>query len=100
MVAFTKSENMRHPHLKSVSLLLVAAFLLQDIAQAAPAALPSRDIVHSPHLLKISPSAATVREVHKGSQPRLLIHIQDAHANLSSQENTAKVLDELFPVTV
>ncbi|MGH7197931.1 MAG: hypothetical protein ACREH5_04225, partial [Candidatus Omnitrophota bacterium] len=87
---------MRHPLLKSISLLLAAAFLLQDLSFAAQFEFTPRDVVHDPALLKIASSAGRVREIHRGSQPKLLIHIQDAHANPSAQENVAKVLEELI----
>ncbi len=82
--------------LKSTALVLLAAFIFHDFSFAATLELPSRDLSHNPFILKVPDSIAKISEVHKGRVPKLLIHIQDAHTNLSAQENLSKVLEELI----
>ncbi|HTL70460.1 MAG TPA: hypothetical protein VL404_04125, partial [Candidatus Eisenbacteria bacterium] len=84
------------PALRLLSLLVAASFLLQDVTLAATPDLFSRDIAQNPTLLKVSPQFAEINEIHRGQRPRLIIHIQDAHTNLSGQENLANVLEELI----
>ncbi len=38
----------------------------------------------------------TVQEMHAGTNGRLIIHIQDAHANLSGQQSLSKALDRIL----
>ena len=38
----------------------------------------------------------TVQEMHTGTNGRLIIHIQDAHANLSGQQSLSKALDQIL----
>ncbi|HTL69657.1 MAG TPA: phosphoenolpyruvate carboxykinase (GTP) [Candidatus Eisenbacteria bacterium] len=83
--------------LRGISLLLTAAMMMNDVAYAAPmlSGLLAKDLAHDPGLLQISPAVAQIHEIHRGADKRLLIHIEDAHTNLSGQENLAKVLEEL-----
>src|SRR3990167_8942967 len=102
-----KNKSSFHPLLRSVALLLIATFFLQDISWAdaihagAIHESPLQKILHDPTHLKISPSIANITEIFKsprkgsGTAP-LLIHIQDAHTNLSAQDNLANVLEELI----
>ena len=86
------------PLFRGIALFLVVSFSLHDVSYAAPAlelSFFSRDIVQNPGLIKISPAFGKITDVHKG-KTRLLIHIQDAHTNLSAQENISKALEELI----
>jgi len=90
-----------NPILRTIALVLVISFALSDISHAAPAAtinlnFLSPNLAVNPSLLKLSPQVAKIGEVHHGTAPRFLIHIQDAHTNFSAQENIAKVLEELI----
>ena len=82
--------------LKAIALFLSLSFLLSDLAWAAPLELSVKDIAHDPNHLKISPRFAKITDSHKGTKPRLLVHIQDAHTNPSAQENLASTLEELI----
>ncbi|HXV19242.1 MAG TPA: hypothetical protein VD883_04105, partial [Candidatus Omnitrophota bacterium] len=96
--------NTRNPILRSIALTLVVAFALQEAAHAAPVnslsasalAQPQNVIVQDPSRFEVPSEFAYLREVHKGSDGTLIIHIQDAHTNLSGQENLAKALDEIM----
>ena len=106
-VTHQKQRSSFNLSIRSISLFLIAAFFLQDISWAGPVGLgaiyesPLQGILHNPSRLKISPSIANVVEFFngprkdKGTAP-LLIHIQDAHTNLSAQNNLANVLEELI----
>src|SRR3989338_4747046 len=82
--------------IRTVALALVLSFAIHDILQAAPLTLAPRDLAHNPNILKLPASVARITEVHKSPASRLLIHIQDAHTNLSAQNNIAKTLEELI----
>ena len=71
---------------------LAFAFFAQEMSLAAPLAQ-----VRQPMLLEIPPEFAALKEMHtQSSDAPFLIHIQDAHANISGQENLAKTLDVLM----
>ena len=80
------------------------AFSVQDLFYAAP--IESLNILGSPKLIEVisqDPTRfeapldfVTMQEVHKGTNGRLIIHIQDAHSNLSGQQNLAGALDEIM----
>jgi len=87
----------RYPFMvRAIALSLLTAFVVQDLGHAAPAELLSRNLAENPSILKISPGVARIEEIHRGSRNRLLIHVQDAHTNVSGQQNLAKVLEELI----
>ncbi|MBI2094764.1 MAG: response regulator [Candidatus Omnitrophica bacterium] len=83
---------------RAVALFLSASLLIQDLSAAAAleTTLWANPPATDPALVKFSPSVAGTREWHKGPRGRLLIHIQDAHTNLSAQENLAEVLKALI----
>ncbi|MBI4432017.1 MAG: hypothetical protein HY592_00845, partial [Candidatus Omnitrophica bacterium] len=95
--------------LKSIALVLVAAFVVQELAWAAPllSSSPSlggdpvdsrlrvNDIVMDPSRLEMPSEFSSLKEFHRGSNGKLIIHIQDAHSNLSGQENLAKTLEAI-----
>lgn len=83
--------------LRIISLLLLLSFPLQDIAYASPDfARPAQGPAIDPARLSFESDIARVTAAYQGSDERLLIHIQDAHTNVSAQENIAKVLEELI----
>ena len=94
----TSVKSRFSPALRSIALALVISFGASEVAHAAPGAvnLLSEPIASNPALLKVSPGFAKVHDVYTGHSGKLLIHIQDAHANLSAQDNLAKALDELI----
>ena len=49
-----------------------------------------------PGSLLVSAAAASVNDSHRGTSGKVLIHIQDAHTNLSAQKNLATILDEII----
>ncbi len=107
MKLFNKSYSVRV--MKAFSFILLVSFAGSEIAQAASlsgvSSLPAASKISSP-LLDVSsfqvPGAySQYKESHQaplqnGSPAPLIILIQDAHANLSSQENLAKTLDDLM----
>lgn len=85
--------------LKTISLFLIAGFLVHDVAWAAPEISAIAVTLTAPKITEIRfpEDTAKVSETHSaGGGARLLIHIQDAHANLGAQRNIAKALDELI----
>lgn len=87
-----------------ISLGLVVAFLATDVAYAAPsmALPPAREIPPIARLLS-DPSTfeapidfASLKELHTGTRNTFIIHIQDAHSNVSGQQNLAGALDALM----
>ena len=82
--------------LKIISLFLIAGFLVHDVAWAAPEISAVTVTLTMPKVTEIrfTEDTAKVGETYQGREPRLLIHIQDAHANLGAQRNIAKTLDE------
>ena len=81
--------------IRTTALVLIAAFSLNEISWAAPALTVSTPISKTMPKIGISPVHGRVRELYKGKQPQLLIHIQDAHANLGAQKNISAILDQL-----
>ena len=82
--------------LRIFSWLVILAFGMQEFSHAAvPLSAIIRKPIHQstlqqviqdPSLLEIPHEFATVQEIHQGTNDRLIIHIQDAHSNLSGQE--------------
>ncbi len=102
-------------HLRSISLVIVLLFSLEQISFAAPNVfadksvsnafkiLPQSPITHTlsdlleqPSKIQIPFNYAQVQELHQGTNGKLIINIQDAHANTSGQMHLAKTLDELM----
>ncbi|MGH7197832.1 MAG: hypothetical protein ACREH5_03725 [Candidatus Omnitrophota bacterium] len=78
------------------------SFLATDLAYAAAFEGAQRPVsagellAHDPLRLEIPSEYAKLQEVYKGQNDTLLIHIQDAHSNLSGQENLANALDQIL----
>ncbi|MBF0254530.1 MAG: hypothetical protein HQL11_05350, partial [Candidatus Omnitrophica bacterium] len=93
--------------LKATAVLLVLAFFCQEIAQAAPlppsagpgvsAAITQEalldSVLRNPMLLEIPGGSVMLREVHPGTNGRLIVHIQDAHANYGAQKALAEGIE-------
>ncbi len=103
----------KRPILKSIAAILVATFLATDLAYAYPSdggvsgTVPWRgqslSASESQTLLLKDPSRfeapvefSSLKEIHKGDDKTFIIHIQDAHANLSGQQNLANSLDQIM----
>ncbi len=90
------------PILKLISLILVVAFCCTEMSYAAslepPAIKPSplETILQDPASFQAPFDFVSLKEIHKGSEKTFIIHIQDAHSNLSGQQNLANALDEIM----
>ncbi len=89
--------------IRLISVVLVLSFFFSEVAWAAPLEIggvsPSQLQVLSndPTRFEAPVQFAMLREIHsakggsasggKGNQPVFIIHIQDAHVNLSGQQN-------------
>ena len=88
--------------IKALALLLAFIFTLSEISYAAPleaasfVQTPLQIISQDPTRFEAPVAFTTLREVHKGDKPTFIIHIQDAHANLSGQQNLAAALDDIM----
>jgi hypothetical protein len=85
-----------------IAFFLVVTFAASEASHAAPLA-PLSAPAESSVSLAADPSHfeapldwTTLQEIHKGDSKKLIIHVQDAHANLSGQENLAAALDFLM----
>lgn len=71
-----------------------------NIAAAQPIPLPPpmaiSQFINDPARIDMPLENVTVQEIHPGTNGKLIIHIQDAHANLSGQQSLAKALDKLL----
>jgi hypothetical protein len=93
---------------KVIAGILVCTFACLDLAHAAQTlpmggsasqgskATPFNQIIRDPSKLNIPFENATLKAVHQGTNGKLIIHIQDAHANLSGQQSLAKILDHFM----
>lgn len=60
------------------------------VVKIAPA-----DVIQNPSLIQIPQNAFILQESHAGTNGRFILHIQDAHTNLSGQQNLARGLENL-----
>ncbi|MBI3251823.1 MAG: hypothetical protein HYZ52_00690 [Candidatus Omnitrophica bacterium] len=91
--------------IKAIALVLAGTFLIQELSYAAPVdsmyshdssyGSPLQMIAQNPTLFETPLDFADLKEIHRGTNGRLIIHIQDAHSNLSGQENLAKTLEAI-----
>jgi len=89
-----------------ISWLLILTFGTEQLCSAAPLLpqtpikriqrQPTDFIVKNPSHIDIPFEYASLRAIHKGTNGKLIIHIQDAHANYSGQRNMARILDYLM----
>lgn len=88
--------------LRLLSSLLVITFLIQEVSYAAPSLDTTNSFVSPLQVISMDPTCfeapldyVTMKEVH-GAKGPFIIHIQDAHSNLSGQQNLAGALDEIM----
>ncbi|MEI8344922.1 MAG: radical SAM protein, partial [Candidatus Omnitrophota bacterium] len=81
----------------------MVSFSFQELSYAAPfaavhaASVSIRDgILADPLSLEVSSRFASLQEGFAGTNGKLIIHIEDPHANLSGQKNIASVLTQLL----
>ncbi len=85
-----------------IALVLALSFSVMEVAYAAPyesikaGEIPLQVISEDVSRLEAPAEYTTLREIHKGNQGILIIHFQDAHSNLSGQQNMANALDALM----
>ncbi|NQT90322.1 MAG: hypothetical protein HQ558_03615, partial [Candidatus Omnitrophica bacterium] len=110
----TITYNIRHHLRKLISIVVILSFTTTNVyGYAGPTLFKKKshaqrylkdearkdygDVVSSPSLLGISQNLGQVVEWHKADadKGRLIIHIQDHHADPTAQLNIAGVLDEL-----
>ncbi len=87
--------------LRPIALLLALIFAFEEAAKAAPiSAPPTLDaqaaLCADPSSLIVPFESAVLKEIHRGTNGRFVIHIQDAHSNLSGQRNLAAALDSIL----
>ncbi|MEI8345609.1 MAG: hypothetical protein WCG06_06015, partial [Candidatus Omnitrophota bacterium] len=89
--------KMKNLPIRFLSAFLAIAFLLQEVSYAfayEPAALivpvsassEANLLLSDPFIFKAPLDEVSVKEIHKGPKDVFIIHIQDAHNNLSGQE--------------
>ena len=96
--------NKRSLTIKSLSLLLAFSFLLTELSYSAPPSeglgvlgfSKSFNLSQDPTRFEAPLDFSALKEIHRGTQDTFIIHIQDAHSNLSGQENLAKTLDAIM----
>lgn len=86
----------RSPRLRAVAALALSAFLAQECALAAQLAGPAPAPGPAPGSFRVDSAFAKIQETHQGRDGRFIIHLQDAHNNLSAQENLARTLEDLI----
>src|SRR3989338_862481 len=101
--------NTKRLTIKSISIILIAAFVCQDFAYAAPEigrlALSLAPVVR----VNLSPSVAKIDQVWQAERirhqsvgglqqvkPKMLYLLQDAHTNESAQLNIAKSIESIL----
>src|SRR3989338_4862199 len=89
--------------LKTIAGVLAFIFIFQELSHAAPVdaaafvrETPFQAIAQDPTRFEAPVEFSMLKEVHKGRNGTFIIHIHDAHTNLSGQENLAKALDDLM----
>ncbi|MBI4432237.1 MAG: hypothetical protein HY592_01990 [Candidatus Omnitrophica bacterium] len=91
---------MKNTHfIKAISSFLVFAFLTAELSHAAGSieTPPSiKPIFQDPSRFEAPLNFCSLKEIHQGSKDTFIIHIQDAHSNLSGQENLSRTLDALM----
>jgi len=97
-----KKDNLK---LRVISLCLAGVLCFQEVSYSAPpyegfgvigSPKPLEQISADPTRFEVPADFSTLREIHKGSNGKLIIHIQDAHSNLSGQQNLASTLDSIM----
>lgn len=86
-----RRARMRRPRratgFKLAAGVIAGLFLIQQIAWSAPPSVFS---------ISVDEKHGRIRQRYKGSDERIVIHVQDAHMNSQAQENLARVIAELI----
>ena len=89
---------------KLLSLFIVQAFVLSNIAFAVPTTAATDDslklskqkeVISDPEKMIIPREAGLVKSKFAGKNGKLIVHIQDAHCNFEAQSNIAKIIETL-----
>ena len=98
-----KKTNRTH---KILSGMLISTVLFTGLGFAEPLRLRNehspemmsaiQELKKDPSSLQVAPASGFVSESFKGRSGKLIIHIQDAHTNVSGQKNLAAVLEEMI----
>ncbi len=80
---------------RAISLLIVLSFLFQEISYANPELKPiSWNFIPKPSInFDLPQSVALIEDSYKGTDPKIVILVQDAHTNDSGQMNISKALE-------
>ena len=87
---------------KTIAAVLAGVFLLQQVSYAAPFERQAvqvsalQGLVQDPSRFEVPANTSLLKQVHKGNQGKFIIVVQDAHSNLSGQENLAATLDDMM----
>ncbi|MBU0605882.1 MAG: hypothetical protein KKH77_06300, partial [Candidatus Omnitrophica bacterium] len=102
-----KGEGIMKFWKKTISILLIHAFLLSNLPAGAlqsalaatsdnPTTSPTtKDITANPDGIVISRDCGIVKSKYTGKSGKLIVHIQDAHCNYEAQTNIAKIIEGL-----
>lgn len=97
-----------NPIKRSLSIGVIGAFFIQSLGLAAPVVtaenalslkapdIPLSEVIQNPSKLRLPLEYASLKELHTGTNGKLIIHIQDAHSNYSGQMNMAQALEEMI----
>src|SRR3989338_1223104 len=97
----------RKPHkpvVRSIAFILAFTFIFLELAQAAPAfdaagpaaVSPYELIASDPGRFEAPARFVQVKEISKNQSDKLILHVQDAHANTGGQMNLARALDQIM----
>lgn len=85
---------------KIISLILILSFGFAEISHANPEFVRTASSAENRPLSAanfiVPEKYAVIKEAYQGSAGPFIVHIQDAHTNLSGQENLAGALDEIL----
>lgn len=87
--------------LKSISFLIIGTFLISNVAIAVPqektpATPEQQNAVTAPDKINIPREVGIIKSKFVGTDPRLIINIQDAHCNYEAQSNIIKIIESLI----
>lgn len=85
--------------IKSIAFILSFTMILSDLLYAAPVdGVRHFAVLNDPSQFEAPLHFSNLNEIHSttGQSKTFIIHIQDAHANLSGQQNLAGALDEIM----
>ena len=94
--------------IKTIAFVLSFTMILSDLLYAAPLdslagtrlgaiqETPLQILLRDPGKFEAPQDFSSLKEIHAAGQKTFIIHVQDAHANLSGQQNLASTLDVLM----